>query len=142
MSIKFYEIHKQVYDFYRQKMKNEVHKLHTKGVLPPTHREVLKMPMDPIKHDYSLGFKQNPIPENIKERFADNILFQAEIMRIIKKRQESFNYNCWIIKAKTWMWKTHIVMDIMEDLQLSTLILVSNKKLGVRERHLRDHRYD
>jgi len=94
------------------------------------YKEILNLERLPFTTNWSsISFKQNKVSNEIKERFAENIKLQEEIMRVVKKRNEQFNYKCGIIKAKTGIWKSHICMDIIEYLQTPTLILVSNLKL-------------
>lgn len=133
-ALKFYTIEKKEFNYFAQRMIDKKYKFYTqisktKVILPPTHKFVLNLKRDPLNVNVNIWFAQNPIPEKIRERFAENIILQRDIMRIIKKRHEKYNYSCWIIKAKTGIGKTHIVMDIIEYLQTSTLILVSNTKL-------------
>lgn len=130
----FYTIEKQEFSYLSQKMVNKKHRFYYKNFLPPTHKSVLRMDYPAFNRGYEIGFKQNEVSDEIKERFAENIKLQADVLRVVKKRVEDYNYRCWIIKAKTWMGKSHIVMDIIEYLQLTTLVLVSNKKL-MQEMH-------
>ena len=133
--IKFYTIHKKEYNHYLNKLVDKKYKFFTKMkwskeiFFPPTHKHVLKLDREKVDVNVNIWFKQNPVPASVKKRFAENIELQADIMRIIKKRHIDFNYPCGIIKAKTGIWKSHIVMDIIEYLQTPTLVLVSNKKL-------------
>lgn len=125
----YFTIEKQEFSFFSQKMQNKKHKFYTKDWLPPMWKDLLNIQREPYSKWQDIWFKQNVVPDNIKEIFAENIKLQEDVLRIIKKRNEQFNYRCWIIKAKTGMWKTHIVMDIIEYLQTTILILVTNKKL-------------
>lgn len=125
----YFTIEKQEFSFFSQKMQNKKHRLYTKNWLPPMRRDLLNLKREPYSKWQPLWFKKNEVSDEIKKRFAENISFQEEILRVIKKRNEQFNYRCWIIKAKTWMWKSVIAMDIIEYLQTTTLILVTNKKL-------------
>ena len=125
---KFYTIKKTEFNFSTQKMKDVTILLHAKGFYPPTMWSILKTWRSRI-YPWELSFKLKDIPEHIKTQFAKNIVIQKEIIDIIKLRNETYWYTCWIIKAKTWIWKSHIIMDIIEYLQQDTLILVSNKKL-------------
>jgi len=125
----FFTIEKKEFSFYMQKMVNKKHKFFTRDCLPPMYKDIMKLERFPYTVWTPIWFKQNVIPDEIKARFAENISFQENILRIIKKRNEAYNYRCGIIKAKTGMGKTHIVMDIIEYLQCTTLVLVTNKKL-------------
>ena len=132
----FFTITKQEFSYFSQKMINKKHKFYTKHWLPPMYKEIL----NPTNKEWDLQrlqvcngkpihFRQNPIRDELKDRFKDNIKLQADIMKIIKMRVEDYAYKCWIIKVKTGMGKTHIIMDIIQFLQSPTLILVSNLKL-------------
>ena len=67
--------------------------------------------------------------EEIKEKMKDNIARQDEVMETIKLRNESYNYNCGLIKAWTWVWKSVLAIKITKYFQCNTLVLVSNVKL-------------
>ena len=67
--------------------------------------------------------------DEIKEKLKDNIARQNEVMDTIKLRNEKFNYNCWLIKAWTWVWKSVLAIKITKYFDCNTLILVSNLKL-------------
>lgn len=131
----FYTIHKKEYNHYMNKLVDKKYKFFSKLkwnpklYFPPTSNAVLWLDRDIVDVDCNIWFKQNPVPASVKKRFAENIELQAEIMRVIKKRHKEFNYPCGIIKAKTGIWKSHIIMDIIEYLQTPSLILVSNTKL-------------
>lgn len=126
---KFYIIEKQEFSYFYQKMVNKKYRFYTRDYLPPTYKSVLNIERELYKENKQLNFQKIPISDELKERFKQNIEFQNKIKEIIKKRVEKWNYRCGIIKAKTWIWKSHICMDIINYLQLHTLILVSNKKL-------------
>lgn len=131
--IKFYTLEKQEFNYYTQKVQNKKYKFYTKIKLnyyfPPTWESIHKQKLKNPQNNQTKWFVRNPISDEDKIKFADNILLQEEIMRIIKKRREEFNYTCWIIKLQTWKWKSLVCMDIIEYLQDTTLILVSNLKL-------------
>jgi len=105
----FFTIENIVFNFVQQKLQNKKHRLYTRDCLPVMYREIL----NPTNKDSSLkrfpfttgkpqiGFKQNEVSEEIKLRFKENRLLQQEIMRIIGKRIDEYNYKCGIIKAKT-----------------------------------------
>ena len=126
---KFYTIQKREFSYFSQKIVIKNHKFYYREFLPPTYKSVLYIDCPVFERKYDIWFKQNKVSDHIKERFADNIKLQSDVLKIIKNRIEYENYRCWIVKAKTWMGKSHIIMDIIEYLQLRTLILVSNKKL-------------
>lgn len=125
----FYTIEKNEFNYFSQKIVNKKYILYTKpNILPPTYKSIFNNNIIKDKW-YKIWFKKNEIPDEIKHKFADNILLQEEIIRVIQKRIEQFNYTCWIIKLQTWKGKSIVCMDIIEYLQLTTLILVSNTKL-------------
>ncbi len=132
----FFTIEKTIFDYFSQKMQNKKHRFYTKITLPPMYKHLLNptnkegdLYRDSFNYPDEVWFKQKEISAEIRMRFIENIKLQNQIMDIIKKRVIEYNYWCGIIKVKTGMWKTHIVMDIIEYLQVPTLILVSNKKL-------------
>lgn len=132
--IKFYTIEKQEFNYFSQKLQNKKYKLYAKinntPIFPPTWKSIHKQ-QTPLQNNTTKQkwFVKNTTTEADKIKFADNILLQEEILRIIKKRREEFSYTCWIIKLQTWKWKSMVCMDIIEYLQDTTLILVSNLKL-------------
>lgn len=99
-------------------------------ILPPTIDYIYNKPwsvqLNPVEH--ILDLKLNEVPEETKERFKDNIEIQEEVLRVVKKRNEQFNYRCWLIKLTTWKWKSHVIMDITNYYQTNTLVLVHNVK--------------
>lgn len=140
--LKFFTFIKQEFNYFSQKIQNKTYKFYTtyrwhyylpplyKCLVNPTNKEnsfhrwiLLKWELFP------LPFKQKPVSEEIKKRFAENMAFQTRVMDKLTSRVEDYKYYCGIIKAKTGMWKTHLIMDIIEYFQMNTLILVSNKKL-------------
>ena len=125
----FYTIEKQEFNYFAQKMVNKKHRLYTRHCLPPNYKDVLWLQRYLPEVWLENWFKQKEQSKEIIKRFKENIKLQKNILTIIQKRINKFNYKCWIIKAKTWIGKTHIIMDIIEELQLPTLILVTNKKL-------------
>lgn len=76
----------------------------------------------------TLWLKIKPTTKKDKIKFSENIRIQEEVLRIVKKRNETFNYRCWLIKLTTWKWKSHIIIDIANYYQTNTLILVHNVK--------------
>lgn len=67
--------------------------------------------------------------DQTKEKLKKNIERQNEVMDVIKLRNEKYNYNCWLIKAWTWVWKSVLAIKIAQYYKCNTLILVSNIKL-------------
>lgn len=82
--------------------------------------------LEPLK--WNLWLKVNETTPENKEKFKEMILLQEETMRIIKKRNEQFNYRCWLLSLTTWSGKWHLIIDITEYYQVETLILVHNTK--------------
>jgi len=98
--------------------------------LPPTINYTYNWPwflkLEPIQKTLWLKIKKTTQENKIK--FAENIIIQKEVLRIVKKRNEEFNYRCWLIKLTTGKGKTHIIIDITNYYQTNTLILVHNIK--------------
>jgi len=99
-------------------------------ILPPTIDYIFEKPwsvqldtIEPI-----LNLKLNEISPEDKIKFSEDLIIQEEILRIVKKRNEKFNYRCWLIKTNTWGGKSHVIMDIANYYQTNTLILVHNLK--------------
>lgn len=101
-----------------------------KHILPPTAWYVLDPygcdELEPIPK--TLWMIQKEIPEDVKERFAENIMIQTEVLDRIKTRNEKHHYRCGLINLPTWKGKSHVIMDITEYYQTNTLILVHNTK--------------
>lgn len=101
--------------------------------LPPTinytyNYEVLKkIPVCEKYEPLVYYFQKNDINDEIKERFKKNIEIQWKVLEKIKARKEK-NYKCWLIKLSTWIWKSHVIIDIIELYNVPTLILVHNIK--------------
>ncbi len=76
------------------------------------------------KHLWRFWIRDSTPEELVK--YAKNIERQDEVMSIIKLRNEKFNYNCWLIKAWTWVWKTIMWIKISQYFECNTLILVPN----------------
>lgn len=125
----FYTIKKREFSFGSWKMVDRIFRFYAGACFPPTfdyiHPRGNKSTSAPEK---TLNLKQNEVPEEIKARFADNIIIQREVMRIIKKRNEQFNYRCGLIRLTTWKGKSHIILDVAEYYQTNTLVLVHNVK--------------
>jgi len=133
---KFFTFSKQEFNFFSQKLQNKKYRFYNWNYLPPLYKCIINpynkegdLHRDFLIWEWLIWFKQKEVAADIKERFAENIEFQQKIMDQITMRVEDYKYFCGIIKAKTGMWKSHIIMDIIEYLQQPTLILVSNKKL-------------
>ena len=128
---KFLLIRKEFYNFYLNKLSTKVFRFYQKNYYPPTIDYVMN-PQDLTRilqpFDKILNLEIKEQSEEIKIRFAENIKIQESIMNIIKKRNEQFNYRSWLIKLKTWMWKSKVIIDITNYYQTNTLILVHNIK--------------
>lgn len=128
----FLTLRKEFYNFYLNKLSTKVFRFYQKNYYPPTIDYVMN-PQDPTrileKLPKTLNLQIKEQSEEIKLRFSENIKIQESIMNIIKKRNEQFNYRAWLIKLKTWMWKSKVIIDITNYYQTNTLILVSNLKL-------------
>jgi len=126
----FLTIRKKVYNFYLDKMTDKVFRFYNKNYLPPTiwytFNHLNCDNLQPIEK--TLNLIQKELPENIKEKFKDNIEIQKIVLDTIKKRNEKYNYRCGLIKLTTWKWKSHIIMDLTEYYQTNTLVLVHNIK--------------
>lgn len=72
------------------------------------------------------GIEKNPISEEIREKYKDNIEVQNAVIEMIQKRNEKFNYRCGLIKLTTGKWKSMVVMDIVNYYKTDTLVLVHN----------------
>jgi hypothetical protein len=49
----------------------------------------------------TLNFELLEISEDVKEKFKENIIIQDQVLSMIKKRNEEFNYRCGLIKLTT-----------------------------------------
>ncbi len=102
--------------------------------MPPTtddiYSQVMGIPTFPKNFIRMLGEFDimEPSPE-IALKLKANIERQDEVMRVIKLRNEKFNYNCGTIKAGTGVGKSVMAIKITQYTQCNTLILVSNVKL-------------
>ncbi len=67
--------------------------------------------------------------DEVKELKKKDIARQDKVMSVIKLRNEKFNYNCWLIKAGTWVGKSILTIKITQYFECNTLILVPNTKL-------------
>ncbi len=127
----FFTLRKEFYNFYLNKISTKVFRFYQKNYYPPTMDYVIK-PQDPTRilspFDRVLNLEIKTQSEETKERFAENIKIQENILNIIKKRNEQFNYRAWLIKLKTWMWKSKVIIDVTNYYQTNTLILVHNIK--------------
>jgi len=125
----FYTIIKKEFSFASQKMINKTYRYYNGACFPPTLQYIYpKWNKNTIQPKNSISLRQNELPEEIKVRFADNIIIQDEVMRILKKRNEEFNYRCWLIRLTTWKGKSHIILNVAEYYQTNTLVLVHNVK--------------
>jgi len=127
----FLTIRKNEYNFHLARNVERVFRLYDKktSFLPPTINYIFEKKnteLQPMNKTLWLEIKE--LPEEIKERFKDNIIIQEEVLRIIKKRNEKFNYRCWLIKLTTWKGKSHIILDVASYYQTNTLVLVHNVK--------------
>lgn len=128
----FLTLRKEFYNFYLNKLSTKVFRFYQKSYYPPTIDYVMNPQdsnriLEKLPKVLNLEIKEQS--EEIKTRFAENIKIQESIMNIIKKRNEQFNYRAWLVKLKTWMWKSKVIIDITNYYQTNTLILVSNLKL-------------
>ncbi|MHA1379628.1 MAG: hypothetical protein ACTSRG_14740 [Candidatus Helarchaeota archaeon] len=91
----FFTINKKEFSFASQKMVNRTYRLYAGACFPPTSDYIYpkgnKNTLPPRK---TLNLEQKELPEEVKVRFAENIIIQDEVMRIVKKRAEQFNYRC------------------------------------------------
>lgn len=126
----FLTINKKFYNFYLDKMSIKTFRFYTQKFFPPTiwytFNPLNCKKLQPIEKTLNLQLKE--IPENIKEQFKENIIIQEKVLEMIKKRNQEYNYRCWLIKLTTWKWKSHIIMDLTNYYQTNTLILVHNIK--------------
>lgn len=105
-----------------------------KEYMPPTIQDIYYQTQNvPLfKKDFQQAlwtFELDEPSEEIKEKLKENLARQDEVMKTIKLRNEKFNYNCWLIKAWTWVWKSVLAIKITWYFWCNTLILVSNVKL-------------
>jgi len=137
----FFTINKKEFSFASQKMVNRTYRLYAGACFPPTSDYIYpkgnKNTLPPRK---TLNLEQKELPEEVKVRFAENIIIQDEVMRIVKKRAEQFNYRCWLIRLTTWKGKSHIILNIAEYYQTNTLVLVHNVKT-LQEMHQKFKEY-
>lgn len=125
----FYTIKIRDWSFASQKMIDRVFRFYNGVYFPPTFNYIYPNGNKNTPNlNKTLNLKQNEVPEEVKKRFAENIIIQDEVMRIIKKRNEQFNYRCWLIRLTTWKGKSHIILNIAEYYQTNTLVLVHNVK--------------
>ena len=126
----FLTIRKKVYNFWLDRTVEKVYRFYKGKITPPTIWYTFDprncKPLSPIQK--TLWLKLNDIPEEVKVRFAENIVIQEQVMDMIKKRDKEFNYRCWLIRLTTWKWKSHVIMDIANYYQAPTLVLVHNIK--------------
>lgn len=125
----YFTIKKKEFSFASWWMVNKTYRLYNGVCFPPTLDYIYpKGNKNTVQPKKTLNLKQNEVSEEIKAIFADNIIIQKEVMRIVKKRAEQFNYRCWLIRLTTWKGKSHIILDIAEYYQTNTLVLVHNVK--------------
>jgi len=126
----FLTIRKKVYNHFLDRMTDKVIRYYNWKYLPPTIDYVI----DPtwIKNipeiEKTINLKIKEIPEQEKIKFKENIEIQNKVLEQIKKRNEKYNYRCWLIELKTWKWKSHVILDITKYYNTNTLILVHNVK--------------
>lgn len=102
--------------------------------MPPTTQDIFYLNNDTplFKKDFKEELWELHLEEpseEIKIKLKDNIKRQDEVMDTIRLRNEKFYYNCWLIKAWTWVWKSVLSIKITKYYKCNTLILVSNTKL-------------
>jgi len=105
-----------------------------KEYISPTYEDIyfqsIRVPLLPKKWKTNLDISiQKELTDEEKEIYKESIRKQDEVMEIIKKRNESFNYNCWMIKLSTWAWKSVLCAKMVDYYKKNTLILVNNVKL-------------
>lgn len=126
----FLTIRKRIYNHFLDRMTDKVFRFYNWKFVPPTIWYTIDpkncVQLDPVEQ--VLNLKLNEIPEEVKERFKDNMEIQEKILSMIKKRNEQYNYRCWLIRLTTWKWKSHVIMDIAHYYNTTTLVLVHNVK--------------
>lgn len=126
----FLTIRKEIYNYTLERNIQKVFRFYNRNFFPPTIWYTINPQncnkLQPIEK--TLNFELKEIWEELKNQFKENINIQEKVLQMIKKRNEEYNYRCWLIKLTTWKWKSHVIMDIINYYQTSTLILVHNIK--------------
>ena len=84
---KFYTIQKREFSYFSQKIVIKNHKFYYREFLPPTYKSVLYIDCPVFERKYDIWFKQNKVSDHIKERFADNIKLQSDVLKRSEERR-------------------------------------------------------
>ena len=116
----FFTLKKYEYSFFSKKNVLRSHRLYNWNNLLCTAKYICPL----IDNDFS-WFKTQEINFSFEWEYRQT---QKDIMNTVVARYNK-KYNCWLIKLKTWWWKTIIQMWLITYFKAPTLILCNSTKM-------------